>query len=188
VLAVTAVTNTGLSVLNGDVGVVTPDTITGFPPGTTTGVIRNGGAAVVQAQADLTTAYDNADHRTPSTEFAGDLNGKVFHAGVHHTSAALALTGTVTLDGENNPDAVFVFQVDAAMNTAALSTVSLINGAQATNVYWQVEGAVVTGASSSLSGTVLADGGASLGQAAQLSGRALSRGTVLLETNLVTTG
>ena len=97
----------------------------------------------------------------------------------------LALTGTVVLDGEDNPDAVFIFQVDAALNTAASSQVSLINGATADNVYWQVEGAAGTGANSIFAGNILAAGAITLGDSTHLTGVALTPGTVTLATNTI---
>jgi hypothetical protein len=102
---------------------------------------------------------------------------------VHHTAAALALTGTLTLDGRGDPDARFVVQVDAALNTAAGSTVLLVNGAQAANVVWQVEGAAGLGADSTFAGTVMAAGGITIGAGAQLTGRVLSYGAVTLADN-----
>ena len=105
---------------------------------------------------------------------------------MHHITAALALTGTVTLDGEGDPDAVFIFQTDAAFNTAAGSSVILVNGAQAANVFWVVAGAAGTGANSSLAGTILARGAITLGAGTSLEGQALSLDTVTLATNTLT--
>ena len=182
---VTGVANVGLTTLAGDLGVSTINTIVGFPPGTLAGTIHNGNTAATQAQADRLAAYTDANARTPHTEFTGDLNGRTFHAGVHHTAAALALTGTVVLDGEDDPDAVFIFQVDAALNTAAASQVILINGATAANVYWQVEGAAGTGANSIFAGNILAAGAITLGDGTQLTGTALTLASVTLATNAI---
>jgi hypothetical protein len=106
---------------------------------------------------------------------------------VHHAAAAISLTGTVTLDGRGDPNATFVFQVNAAMATAASSHVVLINGAQASHVFWQVSGAFGTGASADFVGTVMAAGAITLGASASLAGRALSYGLVTLSSNPVTT-
>ena len=146
VLAATGVVNTGATTVSGDLGVSPSTSISGFPPGIVAGTTHAGDSAAALAQSDLVLAYDDAAARTPDTEFAGDLNGRTFLPGVHHTASALALTGTLTLDAANNPNAVFIFQVDAALNTAASSHVVLINGAQASHVYWQVLGAAGTGA------------------------------------------
>jgi hypothetical protein len=150
-------------------------------------MIHVGDAAAAQAQTDLVAAYNDAADQTSSGTFAGDLNGRTFDAGVYSTAAALGLTGTMTLDAQGNPNAVFIFQVDAALNTAAASTVRLINGAQASHVFWQVNGAAGTGASSFFSGTILAAGAITLGDGTQLTGRALAYGTVTLANNTLTT-
>jgi len=181
----TGVVNTGATTLSGDLG-VSPDTsVTGFPPGTLAGTEHTGDADAAQAQNDLIAAIDDASSRTPHTQIIGDLGGRTFHIGVHHASAALALTGTVTLDAEGNPDAVFIFQTDAAFNTAAASTVNLVNGAQAANVFWVVAGAAGTGANSFLSGTILARGAITLGADTELTGGALSRDVVTMASDVL---
>jgi hypothetical protein len=153
------------------------------------GAFHAGDPAAATAQDDLLAALTDAASRTPHTQIAGDLGGQTFHVGVHHMTAALALTGTVTLDAEDNPDAVFIFQTDAALDTAAGSTVFLANGAQASNVFWVVTGAAGTGADSSFAGTILAHGAITLGARSDLVGQALSRGTVTLaDTDVSWTG
>jgi hypothetical protein len=93
----------------------------------------------------------------------------------------------MTLDAEGNPDAVFIFRVDGAMNTEAGSRVLLVNGAAASNVFWQVTGAAGTGGLSAFSGTIVATGAITLGAGSTLAGRALSRGTVTMTDNTITT-
>jgi hypothetical protein len=183
----TGVTGTGVTTMTGDLGVSPGTGVTGFPPGTVGGVIHAGNPDAAAAQAALLAAITDAAGRTPHTQFSGDLIGRTFHYGVHHSAAAVALTGTVTLDAENDPDAVFIFQVDAALDTAAGTRVLLVNGAKASNVFWQVTGAAGTGGLSSFSGTILATGAITLGAGSTLVGRALSRGTVTLADNTITT-
>ncbi|MET0933706.1 MAG: ice-binding family protein [Mycetocola sp.] len=186
VLAYTSVVNTGSTVLSGDLGVSPATSVTGFPPGVLAGNTYAGDSTAAAAQAALLTALDDGSAHVKHTEILTDLGGRTFHAGVHHSTAALGLTGTVVLDGEGNSDAVFIFQSDAAFNTAASSTVSLINGAQAANVFWIVTGAAGTGASSSLAGSILARGAITLGAGTTLVGQALSRDTVTLAGNTLT--
>ncbi len=187
VLGGTGVTNTGETTLSGDLGLSSSGDIAGFPPGIVSGTIHDKDAAAVQAQADTLVAYNNAAGRTADSTFAGDQNGVTFVTGVYSTSAAFALTGTMYLDGQNNPNAVFIFNVDAALNTAAASNVSLINGAQPGNVFWRVNGAVGIGATSNFSGTIMANGAVTVGAGTSLNGRALSTGLVTLSTNTITT-
>lgn len=187
VLAGTGVVSTGNTMISGDLGVspAGATTITGFPPGTVAGATHAGDATAAAAQTALLTAINDAAGRPLHTTISGDLGGQTFHAGVHHLGTALALTGTVTLDGENDPDAVFIFQTDAAFNSAAGSRVTLINGAKASNVFWVAAGAVGVGADSFLAGTILARGAITLGANTELIGRALSRGTVTLGANTI---
>jgi hypothetical protein len=74
------------------------------------------------------------------------------------------------------------------LNTAASSLVLLVNGAKASNVFWQVTGAAGTGGLSSFSGTILATGAIVLGAGATLVGRALSSGLVTLTNNTISQG
>lgn len=186
VLAWTMVTSTGATTLDRDLGVSPGTAITGFPPGTVVGATRTGPDAA-SAQSSLLSTYDAALSLTPDGQFTGDNNGRTYLPGVYHTAAAFALTGTMTLDGGGDPDAIFVFQVDAALNTAAASQISLINGASAVNVFWQVAGAVGTGASAVFVGTIMSLAAITLGAGTTLAGRALSRADVTLSGNTFTT-
>ena len=170
----TTVTNTDATTVSGGMGVSPGDVVVGFPPGILLGTLDAGNAAAAEAQSDLAAAIIEISARTPHTEVVGDLGEKTFHLGIHHFGAAISLTGTVTLDAEDNPDAIFIFVTDAAFNTAADSVVVLANGAQAANVYWVVDGAAGTGARSTLSGSILARGAITLGADTALTGRALS--------------
>lgn len=184
-LAVQSVVNTGASTLSADLGVSPGTTVTGFPPGTFMGTLHAGDTAAATAQANLLSALTEASGRTAHTEFDGVLAGRTFTRGIHHTTAAANLTGTVTFDADGDPNAIFIIRTDGALNTAAGSAVLLINGASADNIFWVVAGAAGTGANSSLTGTVMASGAITLGEGSQLHGRALSRDTVTLSNNTV---
>jgi ice-binding like protein/fibronectin type III domain protein len=180
----TIVTNGGATVLNGDLGSSSP--IAGSAP-TVNGYTYVGDSSAVQAQTDLGLAYDAALGLTPTASFVGgDQNGVTFYPGVYNTAAAFALTGTMTLNGGGDPNAVFIFQVEAALNTAADSTIVLINGAKSSNVFWQVLGAANTGAGSSFTGTIMAFGAITLGDGGSVEGRALSLAAITLADNTVT--
>ena len=189
VLGGTGITNTATTTLSGDLGLSPSGTIAGFGPGagTVTGTINDKNAAAAQAQTDAVVAYNNAAARTADSTFSGVQNGVTFVAGVHSAGTAISLIGTMTLNGQNNPNAVFIFKVDAALNTAAASNVILINGAQAGNVFWQVNGAVTIGVGAAFSGTLMVNGAVTIGDGASLNGRALSNGLVMLSTNTITT-
>ena len=186
VFADSGVSSSGATVLSGDLGAAASNTIAGFPPGTFGGSMHAGDAFSASAASALTTAYNDAAVRIPTDSISGEIGGLTFRGGVHHAAAAISLTGNLTLDGGGDPNAVFIFQVNAAMATAAASHVTLINGAQASHVFWQVSGAFGTGASADFTGTVMAAGAITLGASSTLTGRALSYGLITLSTNTVT--
>lgn len=187
VLAGTGVSNTGAAtVLALDLGLSPSGAITGFPPGVVTGVKHDKDAAAEAAQADRADAYAAAVAQTGGVPFAGDQIGATFHPGVHSSAAAFTNTGTVTLDADGDPGAVFLFQIGAAFSGAAATKVVLTDGALAHNVYWQVDGAVALGAGAKYVGTFLATGAVALGEGASIKGRLLTPITVALANSPVT--
>jgi hypothetical protein len=185
VLAGPSITNTGAeTVLALDLGV--DGTLAGFPPGTVNGTTHVGDASVETAQEDRQSAYDSVVAQTGGTAFAGDQAGKTYTPGLYSTAAAITNTGTITLDAAGDPSARFVFQIGAALSSAAGTKVVLANGALANNVYWQVVGAVSLGADVTWVGTVLGAGAVSFGEGASLKGRILTPSTVALANSPVT--
>ncbi|WP_161498986.1 ice-binding family protein [Cryobacterium aureum] len=188
VLATDAIASTGNSALSGNAGTSPGTAITGFPPGILTGSIHGGDSHATVAQADLVAAYTDAAGRVPTGTVAGDLAGRTLTAGVYKSTAALAVSTTLTLDAQNDPTAVFIFQIDAAFDTAAASSIVLANGAQASNVFWQVVGAVSLGANSAFTGTILGRAAISIGAGASFTGRALtSSGAIAMASNIFMT-
>ena len=187
VLGGQTVTNTGPSVLHGNLGVSPGSAITGFPPGTVSGATHAGDAVAGQAQSDLTIAYDNAAGRAPTASKAGDLVGQTLPGGVYKSTGPLALSGTLTLDGQNDPDSVFIFQIASTSITASASRVVLINGAQACHVFWQVGSSATLGTHSSFTGTILVLTSITVTTGTVIHGRALARnGAVTLDDNTIT--
>jgi hypothetical protein len=189
VLAGTTVTNTGPSVISGSVGLSPGTAITGFPPGTViNGTEHAADAVALQAQSDLTTAYNSAAGRTPVTvESNPDLGGDNLAPGVYKGTSTLSLTGTLTLNGESNANSVFIFQAGSTLITASSSTVSLINGASWCNVFWQVGSSATLGTGSTFVGTVMALTSGTLNTGATVMGRMLARnGAVTLDDNVFT--
>lgn len=181
VLAGTSVANTGAgTVLAGDLGLSPSGAITGFPPGTVTGTVHDKDGAAETAQSDRADAYADAAAQVSTTTFAGDQAGATFHPGVHTTAAAFSNTGTVTLDADGDSGAVFIFQINAALSSAAASKVLLTDGALANNVYWQVVGAISLGADAKYVGTFLGAGAIAFGDGASLKGRALTPTSVAM--------
>jgi hypothetical protein len=182
----TAVTTTGFTRVSGDLGTTPGADVVGFPDGVVEGEIHAGDATAALAELDRAAAFADLSSRTEDYLLSGDLIGQTLAPGVYYAGAALGLTGILTLDGGGDPDALFIIRVDAAISTAAASSVVLIDGARAANVYWVVDAAVTTGALSSFSGTIIAQGAITLGAGGQLAGRALSRDAVTMADNLVT--
>jgi len=187
VLAGSTVTNTGPSTINGDLGVAPGTAVTGVPPATVNGTIHAADAVAAQAQADLTIAYDDAAGRGPSLSVSGNLGGLTLTSGVYRSGSSLALTGTLTLDAQGDPDAVFVLQAGSSLITASGSSVTLINGAQPCNVFWKVGSSATLGTSSLFTGSILALTSISLNDGVTVEGRALARnGAVTLINDTIT--
>jgi RNA polymerase sigma factor (sigma-70 family) len=188
VLAGTTVTNTGPSVISGNLGVGPGTAVTGFLPGLVNkGAQYAGDARAVQAQADLTTAYNDVAGRTPATNVSSNLGGQTLAPGVYGAPSALALTGTVTLDGQGNPNAVFIFQAKSTLITASSSTVHLTGGTRACNVFWQVGSSATLGTKTSFVGSILALTSATIQTGTTVQGRVLARnGQVSLDDDTIT--
>ena len=188
VLAGTTVTNTGSSTISGDVGVSPGSAVTGFSSVTqSNGTVDAGNPAAAQAQADLTTAYGDAASAGPSTSVPADLTGLTLSAGVY-TGGAIGLSGTVTLNGQDNPNSVFIFQAASTLITGSSSKVLLTNGAQACNVFWQVTSSATLGTASVFDGTIMALTSITAGTGASVAGRLLARnGGVTLQADTIST-
>jgi LPXTG-motif cell wall-anchored protein len=192
VLAGSGITNTGPTTVSGtaggDLGSDPTPAFTGDTLVTTTGTKYTAPSAVVTAaKTALITAYDDAAGRTPATTVTADLGGQTLVGGVYNAAAAMALTGTLILDGQNNPEAVWVFQAGSTLTTAGSSVVSLINGAQPCHVFWQVGSSATFGTSSDFTGHVLALTSITATTGATFKGSLLARnGAVTLDTNTIT--
>ena len=189
VLAGSTVTNTGPTVIGGNVGVAPGTAITGFPPGIVTPpyVIHSADAVALQAQSDLTIAYNVAAGLAPTGTLTGtDLGGLTLLPGVYFFASSAQLTGTLTLDAQGNPDSEFIFQIGSTLTTASASMVSLLNGASNCNVFFQVGSSATLGTGTDFTGNILALTSISLNTGATLDGRALARnGAVTLDSNVI---
>jgi hypothetical protein len=187
VLGGSTVTNTGPTTMFGDLGLSPGSSVTGAPH--VLGATHVDDAVAIAAKNSLTTAYNDAASR-PSNGSAGtDLAGQVFLPGVRTASGSLLLSsGSVTLDAQGNPGAVFIFQIGSTLITGSNTSVLLTGGAQACNVFWQVGSSVTLGTGTSFVGTVMASATITANTAATIHGRLLaSTGAVNLDTNTLTT-
>jgi LPXTG-motif cell wall-anchored protein len=178
-------------VLNNSVGLSPGTSITGFPPGIVTppAIIDATSPAAAQAQLDLTAAYLDAAGRPLNATTTAELGGLTLVGGVYAgpSKSPLSLNGTLVLDGEGNPNSVFIFQTDSTLITGSASTVSLINGAQECNVFWQVGSSATLGTASVFAGNILALTSIAVTTGVTVHGRALARnGEVTLDTDVFT--
>lgn len=188
VLGGSTVTNTGASVVNGDLGVSPGAAITGFPPGIVNGTQHAGDANALAAQNSVITAYNDLASQACTQDLTGqDLGGKTLTSGVYCFSSSAQLTGTLTLNAQGNANAVFVFKIGSTLTTASGSSVVVSNGGSPCNVFWQVGSSATLGTTTSLGGNILALTSITLNTGASVTGRTLARnGAVTLDTNTVT--
>lgn len=170
--------------ISGDIGTFPTTTITGLGNVILNGVNHAGDAVTQTAKSDLVTAYNDAAGRPATVIYpaASELGGLTLLPGVHQDSSSFAITGTLTLDAQGDSNAVWIFQAGSTLITAASSTVSLINGAQARNVFWQVGSSATLGTHSIFRGTILALTSITMTTGAMIEGRTLaSNGTVTFD-------
>jgi hypothetical protein len=171
-----AVANTGISTITGNVG-SNAGAISGFDlPTILNGTIENANPITTQASIDLTTACVQLQNiavtvGNHSTTY-GSETGETIYPGVYSTGAATSIIGTLTLDAQGDPDAMFVFKVGGALSSVAGSEIILVNGTSSDNVYWIAVGAVGLGANTTMIGTFIGYPGAvSVGAGGSLDGR-----------------
>jgi hypothetical protein len=182
VLAASAITNTGPTTITGDLGISPGTAVSGAP--LVGGTQHLTDAVAIQAQSDLTTAYNAAASLTPTTTGLSDLSGLSLTPGVY-SGGALSLTGTLTLAG--TADSIWVFQADSTLTTASASQMIITGGATSCNVFWKVSSSATLGTSSNFVGTIMAAQSITATTSATIQGRLLaSTGAVTLDTNVIT--
>lgn len=184
------VTNTGPSVLNGELGVAPGTALVGFGlPAVVNGATHDNDAVASQAQADLTTAYDVAAGQpvAPANDLTGtNLGNRTLTAGAYLYTSSAQLTGPLTLNAEGDPNAQFVFEIAAELTTAPASSVLLINGASPCNVFWQVGSSATLDTTTAFQGNLMALTSISLKNGASVIGRVLARnGQISLINNVL---
>lgn len=174
------------TVVGGLIGVSPGTATTGFVAGTYIGVIDNTNAAT--AEGDLTAAYNTAAGLLSAAVLPTDMSGITFSPGLYKTASAVTLnSGAVTLDGQGDPNAVFVFQIGSTFTAAGGTQVILTNGAAAKNVFWQVGSSATINTSAAWAGNIISLASISMGTDATLLGRAMARnGAVTLLSNKIT--
>lgn len=187
--AVGAFGNIEATNITGNIG-TNAGALTGFLPGVVTGQIYVADSVTLQATTDASIAYSYLDGMTCDTIIGTTLgNNQVLAPKVYCMGAPSTLNGNLILDGQGNPNALFIFKINGAFSTTSLSTITLIDSAVWSNVYWQINGAVGLGDSSVFAGTILANGAVSLLESASLMGRVLAiAGAISLQNNIISIG
>ncbi len=167
ILASSAITNNGSVSIDGDIGISpnTASSITGFPPGFYTGTMYAGDGVSLQARNDAVAAYNGLAGMAVSQDLTGqDLGGLTLTSGVYKFSSSAQITGGLTLDAQNDPEAYFVFQIGSTLTTASTAGVIILNApATFSNVYWQVGSSATLGIGTTFVGSILADQSISFG-------------------------
>jgi len=191
VLAGSTITSTGATTIQGDVGLSPGISITGIPAGQPNpGSTHTADPAAALAQLDLGTMYGSLAGAVCGTTMSGvDLGAHTLAPGVYCFAAAAGLTGILTLDAQGDPNAVFVFQMGSTLTVAGGASVVLVNGAQASNVWWQVGSSATLGIGSTTVGNVIASASITMTTNAVVVGRVLARtGAVTLDKNAIGAG
>jgi hypothetical protein len=190
VLGGSTVTNTGASIVNGDLGLSPGTAVTGFPPGIVNGAIHAADPAAAQAQLDLTAAYLDAAGRTVGAiTVAGNLGGQTLAPGLYKSTSTLAISsGDLTLDAQGDANAVFIFQMGSTFTSTVGRQIILAGGAKAANIFWQVGSSATLGTGSVFKGNILALASITVGTGAAVEGRLLARtAAVTLDANVIGT-
>ena len=185
VLGATTVTNTGSTVITGDLGVTPGTAITGFPPGVLHGTEHQADAVAVLARTDALSAYNAIAALSSTLTLTGDLGGRTLTPGVYDFTSAAQLTGILGLDFTGNLAKQFIFRIGSALTTANNSSINVINGST-DNVFWQIGSSATLGTGSLFKGNILADQSITLTTGAILDGRAIAlNGAVTMDTNTI---
>jgi len=188
ILAGSAVTITGPTTINGNLGSSPTPAITGLGSLTLNGVNEANNSVAQTAHNDLATAISDAASRTPTTTYAAayNLGGQTLTPGVYNSASSLYLTGTLTLDGLGDPNAVFIIQAGSTLTGAAASSVVLTDGAQAANVFWEIGSSATLGADTAFVGSLLAETSVTLGAGSDINGRVLAlNGAITMANNTI---
>jgi hypothetical protein len=188
VLGASTVTNTGPTVITGDLGVSPGTAVTGFPPGTVAGgSVHAGDATASAAQAAAHTAYAALLAEPCGTNLTGKTLGTspgavTLAPGVYCFNSSAQLTGTLTLNGNG----VYIFKIGTTLTTASNSSVVLAKGATAGNVFWQVSSSATLGTNTAFEGSILANASDTLTSGTSVTGRIFAlTGAVTLSGNRI---
>jgi hypothetical protein len=185
VLAYSTITNTGTTTLNGDVDLSPGTSITGFgPPSSITGNFNAANSTAAAARVVAQTDFNVGNALMGATVISGNLGGQTLTPGLYNSASSIGVTGTLTLNGEGNPNAVFIFQIGSTLNLATGATIVLENGATAANVFWLVGSSATFNTTATMIGQVFAYASITMNTGATIDGRLLAlNGAVTFDAN-----
>jgi hypothetical protein len=190
ILAGSGITNTGATIITGDMALSPGTSVGGFPPGILNGTLHINDTLANAAKLSLTAAFNDAAGRTGTdmVSIAGNVGGLTLTPGLYKSTSSLELSsGDLTFDAKGNADAVFIIQIASAFTITSDRKMILSGGAKATNIFWQIGSSATFGTSSVLKGTFIVKESISFDTGATLDGRALARsGAITMEGNTIT--
>lgn len=187
ILAGSTITNTGNTVVNGDIGLFPGTSFTGSADVVLDGEVYLADTDASLAKDALVEAYNDVAGRTPVTIIDTELGGQTLLPGVYASdSGTFEITGTLTLDSQGDPEAMFIFQMTSTLITASNSEINLANAANSCEVYWQVGSSATLGVDSIFAGRIYASESITLNTDAEVTGQILAMtGAVTLDNNVV---
>jgi len=187
ILGATTITNTGKSVIIGDLGLYPGTSVLGFPPGVVIGNKHIADTDSFNAKIDANAASVCLLDLTPTSTLGADIGGMIITPGIYDVGSSLEINGNVVLDGEGDSNALFVFRIPLTLTTVSSSIVSVINGSQPGNIYWVVGSSVTLGDGTTMLGNIIATTYITFNTNVTLKGRAFAlTGEVTMDTNTIT--
>jgi hypothetical protein len=189
ILAGSAVTSTGATVITGDLGLSPGSSVGGFPPAVLNGTFHINDASASNAKLALTAAYNDAAGRTCTdiVTLSGNIGGLTLTPGLYKSTSSLAVSsGNLTFDAKGNANAVFIIQIASTLTTTPGAQVILAGGALASNIFWQVGSSATFGTTTAFKGVVMAAQSITFNTGATLNGVALTKiGAVTMQGNTI---
>jgi hypothetical protein len=194
VMATASTTGTANDI-TGDVG-LSPGSAQGFPPSEVSGNIHVNDQTIIDAQADLLAAYNDAVSRsTTSVSLPGNMGGLTFTPGLYTNSTSVLISGAgasnnVTLDAQGDANAIFIFKMGSTLTTGPAAQVILAGGANPNNIFWQVGSSATLDTTTIFKGNILASVSITVNAGADVTGRLLggssTGGSVTVNASTVT--
>lgn len=192
----TSITNAGISTIKGDIGVSPGVSITGFPiegdiviPGTLQqGSLHRNDIISLAVKTVLNNLYNNIAGRVRCSQaLHGNIGGMVLDAGIYSSIVGMSITsGDLILDGNGDPDGIFIFQMKTTFYNAVGCNIILINDANPENIFWQIGSTASLATSTIMYGNIMVFAGITIAAGVTIIGRVFSiNGTIACNSNKI---